>query len=144
MWDGTADSDDIGSHGPDGADRYGGFMRSDEGIRIVIQFDVTDTERFREMATAMAEVSRSEPGTRVYDWYLNDEAHKACLYEAYESFEAIVAHAQGPVFTDIAPKYAGLFSVSSVEVFGDAGRWAENGGVLGAPTTWWGPSIAAR
>ena len=52
----------------------------------------------------------------MYDWYLNDEAHKACLYEAYESFEAIVAHAQGPVFTDIAPKYAGQFSVSRVEV----------------------------
>ena len=37
-------------------------MRSDEGIRVVIQFDVTDTEGFREMAAAMVEVSRSEPG----------------------------------------------------------------------------------
>ena len=119
------------------------LMRDDEGIRVVIHFDVIDVDRFREMAAAMVEVSRSEPGTRVYDWYVNAEAHTACLYEAYESFEAIVAHTEGPVFTDIAPKYIGLFSVSGVEVFGDAGRWATNGDVLGAPTTWWGPSIAA-
>jgi quinol monooxygenase YgiN len=118
-------------------------MRNTEGIRVLVYFDVVDADKFRDMATAMVEVSRSEPGTLVYDWYFDADAGKGCLYEAYESFDAIVAHGQGPVFTEIAPKYATTLTVSRVEVFGDAARLAAAGDVLGAPTTWWGSSIAA-
>jgi quinol monooxygenase YgiN len=122
---------------------YGAAMRTGEGIRVLVYFDVSDHERFEEMATAMVEVSRSEPGTLVYDWYLDADEGKGCLYEAYESHEAIVAHAQGPVFTEIAPKYSDTLKVARVEVFGDAAKLAAGGDVLGAPTTWWGASVAA-
>jgi quinol monooxygenase YgiN len=118
-------------------------MREREAIRLVIQFAVSDAARFKEMATAMVELSRTEPGTLVYDWYLDEEAGTGCLYEAYESFDAIVVHSRGPVFTEVAPKYAGVFTVERVEVFGDAAQMAAGGDVLGAPTTWWGRSVAA-
>jgi quinol monooxygenase YgiN len=118
-------------------------MRTGEGMRLVIGFAVTDVARFEEMATAMVEASRAEPGTLVYDWYLDAGAGRACLYEAYESFDAIVAHSRGPVFTEIAPRYAGVFTVERVDVFGDARQMQAGGDVLGAPTTWWGAPFAA-
>jgi quinol monooxygenase YgiN len=118
-------------------------MRDGEEIRLVIEFAVSDMPRFKEMAGAMVELSRAEPGTRVYDWYLDESTGKGCLYEAYESFDAIVAHSRGPVFTEVAPKFAGVFTVEKVDVFGDAAQMAERGDVLDAPTSWWGPAIAA-
>jgi quinol monooxygenase YgiN len=92
----------------------------------------------------MVEVSRTEPGTLVYDWYLDADTGKACLYEAYASMDAVNAHSRGPVFTEIAPKYADVLTVARVEVFGGDGSQLMGGGdVLGAPTTRWGASIAA-
>jgi quinol monooxygenase YgiN len=122
---------------------YGAAMRTNEEIRLVIEFAVDDATRFIEMAQAMAEYSKTEPGTRVYDWYVDADAGIGVLYEAYESFEAISAHATGPVFTEIAPKYADSLELVKVDVFGDAPQMEAAGNVLGAPTRFFGPSVAA-
>lgn len=118
-------------------------MRAHEGIRLVIEFDVTDRDRFVEMATAMVEISKDEPGTLVYDWYVDDERGRGVLYEAYESIEAVVRHTQGPVFTEIAPRYADSLAVVKVDVFGSSPEMEAHGSVLGAPTTFWGAAVAA-
>ena len=78
------------------------LVRDGEWVRFVIRFEVLDAERFREMAAAMVAVSRDEPGTVVYDWYLDEAAAKGTLYEAYSSAEALEAHGSGAVFTDLA------------------------------------------
>lgn len=118
-------------------------MRSNEGIRLVIEFAVGDAARFREMAEAMVAHSKTEPGTLVYDWYLDEERNVGTLYEAYVDFDAIVAHGTGPVFAEIAPKYTDAMTINSVQVFGNAAKLAAGGDVLGAPTTWWGSAFAA-
>ena len=51
---------------------YGRIVRDGEWVRFVIRFEVLDVARFREMADAMVAVSRDEPGTVVYDWYLDE------------------------------------------------------------------------
>ena len=117
-------------------------MRDGEWIRFVIRFEVLDVDRFREMVDAMVAVSRDEPGTVVYDWYLDEETNRGTLYEAYASSDALHAHGRGAVFTDLAPKYLDAARVVSVDAFGEAAGFPRRD-VLGAPTTWWGAAIAA-
>ena len=111
-------------------------------MRFVIRFEVLDLDRFREMAAAMVAVSRDEPGTVVYDWYLDEAAKLGTLYEAYASSEALTAHGRGAVFSELAPRYADCVRVANVDVFG-AAEGMPRRDVLGAPTTWWGAPIAA-
>jgi quinol monooxygenase YgiN len=117
-------------------------VRDGEWVRFVIRFEVLDLARFREMAEAMVAVSRDEPGTAVYDWYLDEPARKGTLYEAYASHEALRAHGRGAVFTELAPKYLDAVRVLSVDAFGAAVDLPRRD-VLGAPTTWWDAPIAA-
>jgi quinol monooxygenase YgiN len=117
-------------------------VRDGEWVRFVLHFEVLDVARFREMATAMVAVSRDEPGTVVYDWYLDEQAKKGTLYEAYASREALQAHGRGAVFTELAPKYLDALRVISVDAFGAAAELPRRD-VLGAPTTWWDAPIAA-
>jgi quinol monooxygenase YgiN len=117
-------------------------MRESEYVRFVIRFEVLDIDRFREMAAAMVAVSRDEPGTVVYDWYLDEGANLGTLYEAYASSEALSAHGKGKVFSELAPRFADCVRVASVDEFG-AAEGMPRRDVLGAPTTWWGAPIAA-
>lgn len=117
-------------------------MRDGEWVRFVIRFEVRDLARAREMAEAMVAISRGEPGTLVYDWYLDEAAGVMTLYEAYASFDAVMAHTAGAVFTELAPAYADAVRVAQVDVFG-AAEGIPRSNVLGAPTTWWGAPVAA-
>ena len=117
-------------------------MRDGEWVRFVIRFEVLDVDRFREMAEQMVTVSREEPGTVVYDWYLDEDGRTGTLYEAYASQAALQAHTSGRVFTELAPKYLDVFRVVGVDVYGEADGLPRSD-VLGAPTTWWGAAIAA-
>jgi quinol monooxygenase YgiN len=117
-------------------------VRNGEWVRFVIRFEVLDAPRFREMADAMVAVSRDEPGTVVYDWYLDEAAGTGTLYEAYASREALDAHTTGTVFTELAPQYLDALRVVSVDVFG-AAPGLERRDVLGAATKWWDAPIAA-
>ena len=122
--------------------RYRPGMRNGEWVRFVIRFEVLDARRFREMADAMVAVSRDEPGTVVYDWYLDEPAGTGTLYEAYASADTLAAHGKGTVFTELAPRFADAVRVLAVDVFG-AADGIDRHDVLGAPTTWWGAPIAA-
>lgn len=117
-------------------------MRDGEWVRFVIRFEILDAARFREMADAMVTVSRDEPGTVVYDWYLDEPAATGVLYEAYASPEALHAHSSGAVFTELAPQYLDAVRVTAVDAFGEADSLPRHD-VLGAPTIWWGAPIAA-
>jgi quinol monooxygenase YgiN len=111
-------------------------------MRFVILFEILDRDRFCEMAEAMVAVSRAEPGTVVYDWYIDENARTATLYEAYTSAEALRAHGSGAVFTDVAPRYADAVRVTKVDAYGAADGLPRSD-ILDAPTTWWGAPIAA-
>jgi quinol monooxygenase YgiN len=118
------------------------LVRDGEWVRFVIGFEVLDLDRFREMASAMVAVGRDEPGTLVYDWYVDEGGGSGTLYEAYASAEAVAAHGSGAVFTELAPRYADAVRIVKVDVYGAADGFPRRD-VLGAPTTWWGAPIAA-
>ena len=115
------------------------MARSDEQVRFVIEIEVHDVARFKEVAAACVAVSRDEPGTLVYDWYLDEEAGRARLYEAYESLDALAAHTTGPVFTEVGPPLLEVSTFVHVDAFGidDPGEpslW---------PTTFWGQAFTS-
>ena len=85
-------------------------------------------------------MSSTEPGTLIYDWYLDAESGTAHLYEAYASVDAVIAHASGPVFTDIGPRLLESCRFTSGMCFGDAGRLADGPQLL--PVTYMGTPIA--
>jgi quinol monooxygenase YgiN len=116
-------------------------MRSNEEIRFVIEIEVSDIELFKETAARCVEVSRTEPGTLVYDWYLDEATGKARLYEAYESLDALRAHSTGPVFTDVGLPMMQCSTFVHVDAFGDVGGMSEEATFW--PTTFWGAPFAA-
>jgi quinol monooxygenase YgiN len=115
-------------------------MRSDEEVRFVIDIEVKDVERFKEVVQKCVEVSRNEPGTLVYDWYIDEEKGRARLYEAYESLDAVKAHAAGPVFTDVGLPLMEIANFVHMDAFGDVGEFLKR---PLWPTTVWGPPFAA-
>ena len=46
----------------------------------------------RQAAMCILQVKEKNPGTLQYDWFLNSDETKCEIREAYESFEAILAH----------------------------------------------------
>jgi len=114
--------------------------RSNEGLRFVLQIEVLDVPRFKELVAECLVISRSEPGTLLYDWYLDEERGLARLYEAYESIDALRAHGSGRVFTEVGPKLLEVCRFTNIDAYGDFGGMS--GGPTFAPTTWWGPPFA--
>jgi len=116
-------------------------MRTAAELRFVIDFDVIDTRAFRSAVAEAVAVSRDEPGTLLYDWYIDEAGAKARLYEAYESAAAIQAHAEGPVFTEIGPRLFESSRVAHIDAYGDPEvmKIAE---ILG-PVTLWGEPFEA-
>lgn len=116
-------------------------MRTSAELRFVIDFEVTDEEGFRSVVRDAVEVSAAEPGTLLYDWYIDPSGTRARLYEAYESEAAIIAHGEGPVFTELAPRLLASSRITHIDAYGDPEvmKVAE---ILG-PVTHWGEPFAA-
>ena len=115
-------------------------MRSDEEVRFVIEIEVSDVERFKAIAAECTAVSREEPGTLVYDWYLDEATGRARLYEAYESVDAVRVHSAGRVFTEVGLPLMEVCTFVHVDCFGDVGD------LLAAsfwPTTAWGSAFVS-
>ncbi|MGA1747309.1 MAG: putative quinol monooxygenase [Ilumatobacteraceae bacterium] len=110
-------------------------------VTVIVKWEVRDRDGFVAMATEMAEASRAEPGTLIYDWYIDEATGTGGLLEMYASKEALDAHIAGAVFSDIAPRHRGVAKAIAVEMFGAHGM--ERSEILRAPTTWWGEPIAA-
>jgi quinol monooxygenase YgiN len=93
-------------------------------IRFLVEWNITlgKFDQFEDVARAMTRGTQPEPGTTVYDWYLSRDRHKARLYEEYVDADAVVAHMEGRVVTDLVPKLASSSQLTRFEVYGDPGR----------------------
>ena len=116
-------------------------MRAEEGVRFVIEIEVQDVPMFKEIVARCVDVTRTEPGTLAYDWYLDEETGKARLYEAFESIDAVEAHMTGPVFTDVGRDMPQCSKFIHVDAFGEF----DNLGFRPQywPTSWWGSAFAS-
>ena len=111
-------------------------------MRFVLDIEVSDIERFKVLVQRCVEISRGEPGTLIYDWYLDEATGQGRLYEAYASTEAVRAHAAGAVFREVGPDLIQTCRFTRVQAFGDTAPHLEGLARLG-PVTDWGPAVAA-
>ncbi len=111
-------------------------MSSDSTVRFVIQLHVHDVPGFKTAVGRCVRISRDEPGTLIYDWYLNEETGEARLYEAYDSLDALDDHVHGPVFGDVGPDLIKTCEFRHVDAFGDFGDMVDQPTLW--PTTYWG------
>ena len=121
--------------------RYGPGMAKRSWVTVIVKWEIRDRDGFVAMATEMAAASRAEPGTLIYDWYIDEATSTGGLLEMYESRQALDDHIAGPVFSEIAPRHRGVAKAIAVEMFGADGM--ERSDNLRAPTTWWGEPVAA-
>ena len=111
-------------------------------FRMIVDMEVIDADGFRALARQASEFCRAEPGTLVYEWYIDEEAGRARLHEAYESFEALDAHFEGRVFTELAPRFFEVGRFVHIDFYGDMPAERAQAEPL-APRTIWGQSFAS-
>ncbi len=116
-------------------------MVPDATVRFVLDVVVHDITRFRELVASCVAVSNDEPGTLLYNWYLNEAAKTARLVEAYDSVDSVIAHTKGPVFTEFGPDLLTACTITKMDAYGDLGRLAD--GPEFWPTVQWGAPFAA-
>ena len=64
-------------------------------LKVTAKFKIKDgnLEAFKAIIPdIIAEVMESDPGTLVYEWFLNEELMECVVWEVYESSEAVIAH----------------------------------------------------
>jgi quinol monooxygenase YgiN len=115
-------------------------MKQTAAIRCVLQIQVHDITGFKDAVAACCAISSTEPGTLYYDWFLDESSGAARLVEGYDSFASIVAHAAGPVFTDIGPRLLETCTFVHMDAYGDTDRMAA--GPQFWPSTYWGSAVA--
>ena len=68
-------------------------------------------------------VENNEPGTKRYQFYLNEDETQCVLNESYINLEAVLAHLKGAAFLTIFPKIFNICKMDRVEVFVDINEW---------------------
>jgi len=115
-------------------------MQPSPAIRFVVRIEVHDIPAFKDLVARCVEISRSEPGTLHYDWFLDEATGDARLVEAYTSVDAVLAHARGPVFTEVGPELLRTCTFVGMDAFGDTGPLGD--GAQFWPSTYWGTPFA--
>ena len=92
-------------------------------VRLTVNFTVDEEQlaEFHSIAQAMTEVSKAEPGTLGYEWFVSADGKRFRLVEAYVDSGAIEAHFMGPAVQDWVPKLAAVCKVDGFDIYGDPG-----------------------
>ncbi len=112
-------------------------------FRMIVEIEVIDVDQFRVIAEEASQICREEPGTLIYEWFIDEGGHTARLHEAYESFEALDAHGEGRVFTELAPRFFEAARFVHIHFYGEMPPERARHAPL-APRTIWGSPFAAR
>jgi len=81
-------------------------------------------EEFKGLVEKMSKaVENNEPGTKRYEFYLNEDETQCVLNESYVNLQAVLAHLKGVAFLTIFPKIFNICKIDKVEVFVDINEW---------------------
>jgi quinol monooxygenase YgiN len=100
-------------------------MQPDEYLQWIVEFSINrgKKEEFQKLAEDMSNiVRRSEPGTRKYEWFLNDKGNKCIVIESYNSSTAGIAHAKGEAITKVLSQILKIAKISRFEVCGNPSK----------------------
>ena len=93
---------------------------SKEQVKIVANFAIRDHELFVTIAGKMVDhCKQHEPGTLVYDWYVDADKQQGRLIELYTDIDAFRQHVSGKIFTELAPLMRSAIEWQSLEAFGE-------------------------
>ena len=107
----------------------------EQAVRLTVNFVVSSDqlEEFKGIAQAMTAVSRTEPDTLGYEWFVSADGKRFRLVENYVDSSAIEAHFMGAAVQHWVPKLAAVCTVDGFEIYGDPGpKVAELAGAFGA------------
>jgi quinol monooxygenase YgiN len=92
-------------------------------VRLTVNMTINEgqAEAFKNVAQAMTEGSKSEPGTLGYEWFARGDGKTFRLVETYVDAAAVEAHFTGPVVQEWVPKLAAVCTVDGFEIYGDPG-----------------------
>jgi quinol monooxygenase YgiN len=110
---------------------------------VSLEIEPSKLSEFERIAETMCEVSRQEPGTLAYDWFMDAERAHCRLLETYVDAAAMVAHLQGQAVQVYVPRMLECSRITNFEVFGTPG--AEGNAVLAkVGAKFFAPWLAAR
>jgi quinol monooxygenase YgiN len=92
-------------------------------VRLAVNLTVNEgqIDEFNNIARAMTEVTKAEPGTLGYEWFAKSDGKSFTLLETYVDTAAIEAHFMGPAVQEWVPKLAAACSVDGFVIYGDPG-----------------------
>ena len=92
-------------------------------VRLTVSLTVNEgqLDDFKSIANTLTEISKSEPGTVGYEWFVADDGKRFRLVETYADAAAVEAHFAGPEVQEWVPKLAAVCSVDGFEFYGDPG-----------------------
>lgn len=73
---------------------------------------------FRDLMEEMVESTRSEPGTRSYEWYINEDGTVCHLLERYADSDAALAHL-GTFGSRFADRFLACVQPTRLHVYGE-------------------------
>lgn len=77
-------------------------------------------EEFKRLGEEMSRaVENNEPGTKRYQFFLNDDQTQCVVNESYVNLEAALAHLKGVASQTILPKIFDACKINRFEVFGE-------------------------
>jgi quinol monooxygenase YgiN len=78
---------------------------------------------FRKLADEMTALTKSEPGSLGYEWFLNADGSGCRLLETYADQAAVTTHINGKGVA-LLPRLLEVSSITSFDVYGDPGPTA--------------------
>lgn len=90
-------------------------------LKGIIRFRIHQGQEDRFMAVVddcCRLVHHHEPGVTSYEWFLDVDDGTCTLLDSFASSEAVVAHLQGPVATELLPQLLEVADIERVDFFG--------------------------
>lgn len=92
-------------------------------LQWIVEFSIRKGKlrEFEKLAKDISDiVRRSEPGTRKYEWFLDEKRNKCIVLECYDSSISAIAHVNGEAVVKVLPEILKIAKISRFEVCGNA------------------------
>lgn len=93
----------------------------EDHLQWIVEFSINRGKQteFENLVKKISDVvRRSEPGTRKYEWFLDEKRNKCIVIESYDSSISGLAHSNGEAVTKILPEILRIAKITRFEVCG--------------------------
>ena len=97
-------------------------------VSWILRVNVKDgqVETFRALMEEMVESTKTEPGTLIYEWFIDGAGRSVHIYERYADSAAVLAH--GAVFGEkFAERFMASMDPTGFDIYGEPSEGREGG-----------------